>query len=303
MLTNDKVLNLVSTNSISIYDIPQECLNDRHTALFILDNYNLENPIDKNFKPENILLHFNEDFRNDEHIVSISATRFSLASLKNMGQKLKTNKKFAKKLSNLNTDSFEYFDESIKTDKILLYSLMKSSGAKIVKFAGNDLKNDKEFVWNAIKGFGLSNYYTYISKELKNDEKFMRELLLYDSSIYHRLNPIFRDKEEFLHIATLADGISLIYASERLQNNFQTMLDLIDINPTSFVYMNKEFINDKTLLKKFIQIVQKDNKQEDFGNFYTERLAVLDFYHKEDELNNVFKHISKKSHPSPKLKI
>jgi hypothetical protein len=303
MLTNENVLNLISTNSISIYDIPQEYLNDRHTALFILDNYNLESPIDKHFKPENILLHFNEDLRNDEHIVLTSSTRFGLASLKNMGQKLKINKKFAKKLSNLNTDSFEYFDESIKSDKALLYSLMKSSGAKIVKFAANDLKNDKDFVWNAIKCFGLSNYYNYMSKELKNDEKFMRELLLYDSSIYHRLNPMFQDKEEFLHIATLADGISLIYASERLQNNFQTMLDLIDINPTSFVYMNKEFINDKTLLTKFIQIVEKDNKQEDFGNFYTERLAVLDFYHKEDELNNVLKHISKKSHPSPKLKI
>ena len=87
-----------------------------------------------------------------------------------------------------------YVSESLRDDKDFMLEAVKNGGSAL-RYASERLRDDKEVVLEAVKQYGLALHYA--SKSLKDDKEIVLEAVKEDSYL------------------------ALLYASERLREEFQ----------------------------------------------------------------------------------
>lgn len=249
-LWRDKEVVLVAIGSTSnaIDYMDKRLWNDREIILEILknlDSASLTSEI------KTMLFSINENLRNDSTIISMLNTLtfegLSIASerlrndkefvrsiiknsygwkliLKYVGDDIKKDKEIVSEAIYKNWKEIDYVDETIKTDRDVMLSVVSGNGLYL-KHLPDNLKRDKEIVLNAVKN--RSGALEYANEIMKKDIDIAKE-------IYRRLG-----------------STGLAYLSKELLSNKQSVLDIISTNPSDsyklYPYLGSNLKTDKEI--------------------------------------------------------
>lgn len=125
----------------------------------------------------------------------------------------------------IDDETISLFGDKVKSDRTIMKKLVNTwplHGS--FQFASADIQADKNFAFDAIKGY--SDNIQFISDELKNDENFMFNLI---SSTY-------------------PNNIVLKYIPEKYRSNRDFVMLLLKKDYQSFSYVCDEFKNDKEVV-------------------------------------------------------
>ena len=167
-------------------------------------------------------LHISEDLKNDQEFLIANMTNFGYPILF-ISDKLRSDEKFA--------------HEIITKDK------------KFLKYFGSNVRDSKYF----IKNFIDEKTCDYISYELRNDSKFMKELMLEYEFIDLLMCSIhLKNDEDFLKFSLIHDGLNLEDVPEKLISKEFVKL-AFESNGESIKYCPKSYLDDESLVMNAIK--------------------------------------------------
>lgn len=147
-----------------------------------------------------------------------------IESVLKKNKELKDNKEFffyVMENGNFDEDTLSFFSEKIKDDNAVILKVSSTWPHQDgFKHASLRLRNDKEMAFTAIKGRGEN--IEFISDELKNDEKFMLDVI---SSIYMNnaclklLPEKYRSNKEFVSVLIKKDYQSFPLVCDEFKND------------------------------------------------------------------------------------
>lgn len=158
--------------------------------------------------------------------------------------------------------AFQYASERLRNDKEV--ALEAISAYPVLKFLGDDLKEDPDIFLNAIK----KNHFAYsmLPESLKDNKDIMLAMALIDGKFLKDASPRLRDNEQFILNAIKIAPWTIAYASPRLQNDFHFILNFFKFFP----------LRRKDQLSKFLGYLPNDIKEKITGN----RLLMLEMIKK-----------------------
>ena len=200
---NDKntFLSMLTENPRAIKDIGESLVNDPDIFLTIITN-------SKNFR-----LGYTGKLSESEEFVKLVA--------ENMGDNLKNNIDFAKKviaenfryfkffgnniMSNeeicLMTGEFEFIDEKLKDNQEFMIKVFKKIEGKAVLYASDRLRNNKDFMYYMIKNDDRESrgyVYRFIGDTLKNDKELLMLAINNGFHIFRIIAEKFKNDKEVI---------------------------------------------------------------------------------------------------------
>lgn len=218
--------------------------------------------------------------------------------LKKISDKWKNNEEFFKGIMEKVEEKFKLNDfsvaEKIKT-KLTIYSYMGEelknnknfilnaidNDSFIIKYAGENLKSDKDFLVTAIKK--NSHTFNFICDDLKRDKRFISELIKENPEVFKfATDQIKRDKEFILELIkenpktlNFMDNVDKEIKSEIVSYFMRTKLDLyLENSNTEQLKEIKELVNKIAELKADRENVNRDlyfADTYDKSSYYEER--------------------------------
>ena len=111
---------------------------------------------------------------------------------------------------------YDLIEEYQRTDsKKFIIKLIKSEGYFVLLYAGEEHRNDKDIVLEAVRESGYA--LQFASEELRNDKEVVLESVKQIGDALHYASKELQDDEEIVLEAVKNDGFALNYASERLK--------------------------------------------------------------------------------------
>lgn len=182
---------------------------------------------------------------------------FALAS-----EKLKCDKDFILKLLKFNYLDFAYVDYELRADREFMQNAISENG-ETIEFANYELRNNKEFMLQAIEMNHIC--FVYASDRLKNDKEFMLQAIDKNYMVIEYAKNIFRDDKEVVLACLEQDnyGLSLSHASDRLRNDKEFMLQVVDVNVKALKYLSDRLKNDSDFI---LNAFDKDNRSIEYAS-------------------------------------
>lgn len=183
------------------------------------------------------------------------------------------------KLINVSGYYFSILSPQLKADKKWLLKLVGATNGFVFKFFENSLKNDKEFVLEAIKNRAP---YRDIGKSLFSDEDVLREALK-NESCFGRASENLRSNKEVAKWVLECDGNSYSHLSEDLKRSKEMLL--LAINSC----------NKKAQRIRFLPVIPKELKTKEVAFLCIEfgEECLENFKHLKDDKEFVLKVVSK----------
>ncbi|KAG2388595.1 hypothetical protein C9374_000034 [Naegleria lovaniensis] len=138
----------------------------------------------------------------------------------------------------------------------------------LLKFASDEIKNDRDVVINAICNSVHS--LEFASDSCKNDKEIALLAVRLEAIGLCLVSQELKNDYDVVLAAVHRDGNALSYASETLKRNKEILLTAIKTNARAFIYMSKELKSDKEFI---LQVVRKNGSA----------IVYLDDATKEDE--------------------
>lgn len=137
------------------------------------------------------------------------------------------------------------------TDKELLINIFRADKNRILEFASDELRDDKEVVLEAVEKDGCS--LRLASERLKDDKEFLMSLVKKNGfSLYYASDRLKDDKEVVLE--AIKSGFSLYYASDRMKDDEEVVIEAVKKDCHSLRYASER------LQKKFSQKTGKHDE-------------------------------------------
>lgn len=179
----DSIVKICMTKCCKIFlEVDEEIRNCRDTILKIAG------------KNGNILCYVSQRFQDDEEIVNLCM--------------------------DYGWNMFEYASERLKDDETFIYNQIKKKyncNASIIKFASENIKKNKNIALLAIQKVFWS--YEHIHNDLKNDREFIKEALEKDGNIIYLIKNEFRHDDELVYLAIHSTPHAIKYVPEKYKSN------------------------------------------------------------------------------------
>ncbi len=121
-----------------------------------------------------------------------------------------------------------------------------------MEYVSDNLKNDKEFVLEAVKSNGYA--LEYASDNLKNDKDFVLEVVKQDVRALEYVPDNLKNDKEFVLEAVKSNGNALKYASDNLRNDKEFVLDAAKYHSVALQGASDNLKTDKEFLLKALQL-------------------------------------------------
>ncbi len=190
----------------------------------------------------------------------------------------KRNKDLAKYLMAICPKALELFDPQIINDKELLMQAVAYSGSFLVhadeksksdaeivltalkniedgsmcplEYASNSLKDNQQFIREAVKANGASVLSWLKNSNLEDDRELIREAVKNDPNTLKYVSDGLKGDKEIVLRAIRKDPMLIQYASEELKNDINIALEAVSRNPESY-----EFVGDSA--RKDIEVAKE----------------------------------------------
>jgi hypothetical protein len=139
---------------------------------------------------------------------------------------------------------FHFMDDSLRNDKELFMAGINSD--RILRYAGEELKNDKEFMLMCEKVRGSA--FSYASDRLKSDKETVLEFVRLDGkNLKHASDKLQNDKDVVV-TAWKNDKSAISFASLELKNDKEFMLEIIKQMGESLKFASEDLRSDKEVV-------------------------------------------------------
>ena len=165
--------------------------------------------------------------------------------LKNLDDKLKSNKEIVLAAVKQDGRSLRYASEELKADKVFVLEVVKLQGLSLSDIAAN-LKGNKEIILAAVKQYGSA--LDYASENLKNDKEVVLAAVKQNGNALEYASENLKSNKEVVLAAVKQIGDALEYASENLKNDKEVILAAVKQNGDALFYASKELQADKQLV-------------------------------------------------------
>jgi len=188
------------------------------------------------------LKYTNNEIKNNKKIVLTAVKQNGLA-LEFASKRLQKDKAIVMAALKNNGNAYQFVDDSLKQDKTVILQAVKNGIWTILRI-DNELI-DKEIILAAVKK--EPNIFDYIEDKYKNDNDVITAVAIKASYIVNRLNnqPI-NNKKDMLNL--LKHGTSLKVANNKLRDNKELVLAAISNDASNFLFASQRIKNDKQLI-------------------------------------------------------
>ena len=152
----------------------------------------------------------------------------------------------------------ENISDELKNDKEFMLEAVKNDWyGEVLQYASDELKADKEFMLGIIKNYGYGSLLMYASDELKNDREVVMEAVKNNNTgeaLEYASDELKVDKDIVLE-AVKNDGWALKYASDELKKDKEFILEAVNNNIKAFEILgdiNKELQRDSEIIDTVI---------------------------------------------------
>ena len=161
-------------------------------------------------------------------------------------ENLKLDKEFILEAVKLNGAALSYIADNYKGDKEIVLAAVKQNGM-VLNYATDKLKNDKEVVLTAVNKRGDALYYA--SDKLKDDKEIVLAAVKSNSLSLDDASERLKDDKEIVLAAVMFGAYALDYASERLKNDKEIVLAAVKQDGESLKFASKNLQSDKDVIK------------------------------------------------------
>jgi len=275
-IDSEKALNFIKLDKRIIYELPKRLLSDKEfilkassiCGLPLLECINQSLRSDKeiimtcikasrlvgcdwNMYGEDLYGLIPLDLRDNEILLELVFIQPSF--IKELPYYYRDNKPFIKKLlldgSTLN-NFFSLLSDRLRDDEEIVSILSSPSN---LKYWSDRLKNNKKLVLRALQNSSRSGNrvaFMFISTELKDDLRFMKQAVQIRASNFEFGSRRLRDNKPLLLLALEKKPHALKYASNRLKNDKEVVLKAFNKIPSSLKHASKELRCNKKFLNE-----------------------------------------------------
>ena len=161
-------------------------------------------------------------------------------------ENLKLDKEFILEAVKLNGAALSYIADNYKGDKEIVLAAVKQNGM-VLNYATDKLKNDKEVVLTAVNKRGDALYYA--SDKLKDDKEIVLAAVKSNSLSLDDASKRLKDDKEIVLAAVMFGAYALDYASDRLKNDKEIVLAAVKQDAESLKFASKNLQSDKDVIK------------------------------------------------------
>ena len=216
----DIVCEAINRDNNAFFFAGDKIKSNRNNILKIVNRINNLNVV--------FLKYCNDEIRDDEEIVlrlaTINCEEFEYAS-----ERIKNDRNFILELIEKNPNIIRVLNAKFKNDKeIVLKSIFDDNGSnlKLIKYIGDDLKKDKEFLKQIVDINGSALLYDGL-EILRDDKKTALKAIEFDPGVTQCISDRLKDDEEVMFLASTY-GYCLEHASERLKNDEEFVMKIFD---------------------------------------------------------------------------
>ena len=152
---------------------------------------------------------------------------------------------------------FEELGSNIWSNKTIVLEIIKNVDGHYLKFADEELKKDKEIVYESVKNYnrGSDDIFYYVDEELKNDKEFISKLIEEGyGSIYPNINEdLKKDRDYTLKLLKLNNYLFKHLDDEYKRDDEMIKEGLKDLDNIEYI----ENLTDYMIFEMF-----KNNKEE-----------------------------------------
>ena len=152
---------------------------------------------------------------------------------------------------------FEELGSNIWSNKTIVLEIIKNVDGHYLKFADEELKKDKEIVYESVKNYnrGSDDIFYYVDEELKNDKEFISKLIEEGyGSIYPNINEdLKKDRDYTLKLLKLNNYLFKHLDDEYKRDDEMIKEGLKDLDNIEYI----ENLTDDMIFEMF-----KNNKEE-----------------------------------------
>jgi hypothetical protein len=249
------------------------------------------------------LKYCNEEIKDDEEIVlrlvTINCKEFEYAS-----ERIKNDRNFILELIENNPNIIRVLNAKFKNDKeIVLKSIFDDSGSnlELIKYIGDDLKKDKEFLKQIVDINGSALLYDGL-EILRDDKETVLKAIEFDPGVTQCISDRLKDDEDVMFLASTC-GCGLEYASERLKNDEKFIMKIFDYLYEESLNYTDDYYDDEGPYFSLLYMGEKLKSNSKFMltlmKKYGDWLPVLEFINKDiDDYKNIAKEALNKDYRS-----
>lgn len=197
-------------------------------------------------------MYASDEIKDDEGMVKLAmlkAIGMQISPLKYASKRIKKNKRFIMSVIRLKDFDLRDVDESLTKDKELVLEAVKL-GAYQIEYADISLLDDKDVLMAAVKKSG-STTLKVASERFKNDKELVSFAV--DESGFYAIKyagkSILKDKAFVLKQFRKSSNEQAVKdLSPALKKDKEFILNLIQVNPYVFAYLDNELNNDRDLV-------------------------------------------------------
>jgi hypothetical protein len=187
--------------------------------------------------------HLNSEFKADPEIIKLAITNglmneTSTELLEHLPKKWRDSKDIVLRVLEANGYELNYASKRLKEDKDCIKTACKRSGSFILSYCAEHTKSDLDFYYELLQFTQDSNIIEYFSDSIKDEERAFLEGAKYDG----------------FHYIDGKGGGMIKFASNRLKNSKNFILNFIKIAPYVLNYISEDLAKDeqiKSIARKY----------------------------------------------------
>ena len=179
----------------------------------------------------------------------------------------------------ITNNSCDFPNEELRNDKLFVLMAVNHN-SKYYKKISDELKYDKEVIYNAVNNDYNCSCLEYIPTEYKNNKEFMKFCIKYNGCNIRFASNKLRNDIELVNLSIEKEyNNGLKYLSDYYKNNEEFIKPLLNKYPRCFEFISKKLQNKKEIIMLCIEKLKELKPDNNYNNI----LLIINDENKNDK--------------------
>jgi len=139
----------------------------------------------------------------------------------------------------------KFASDQLRNDKDVFFSAIKNDNFDFA-FASDSIRNDKNLVLLAVKKNG--DLLKYVSSRLRNDKEIVLTAISHDGDSLKFASDAMKNDKEVVLQAVSKNGFSIKYASDAIKNDYEVALTAVSKDAFSLIFVSEDLRNNNNVV-------------------------------------------------------
>ena len=152
----------------------------------------------------------------------------------------------------------EFATDGLKNDKEFILNGSKTKNNHILRFASDELKNNPQLMLELINN-GNGEQIIYATDEIRNNKEIILKLVERNGSFIEYASDGLKDDEEVIMKALETNRVAFLYASDRLKQDDKVVIEALHGKKGFYLLLlDDHYKDDPVVINKIIRLFGKD---------------------------------------------